>query len=128
MAARISPEDLSDDIFLVHPGKWTMVVITHLADGKMRFSELQRSIDGISQKILTGTLRELERDGAVDRTQYATIPPRVEYALTDVGRGLLDFAMAWREFVSAHYLEIELARQRYDNRSKTAAPQAFRTQ
>src|SRR5215207_2908746 len=66
--------------------KWSVLVIAMLGQGTRRFSELQRSIDGISQRMLTLTLRQIERDGLVERTVYPTIPPRVEYSLTPLGR------------------------------------------
>src|SRR5690606_27285304 len=69
--------------------KWTVLVVEHLGHGSMRFNELRRTIGNISQKMLTTTLRALERDGFVSRTIYPTIPPRVDYELTDLGRELL---------------------------------------
>ena len=65
--------------------KWTMLVMRELAEQRMRFTELLRSIDGISQRMLTRTLRELERDGLVTRDVYAEVPPRVEYEITALG-------------------------------------------
>jgi DNA-binding HxlR family transcriptional regulator len=69
--------------------KWSILVVSRLGKGPMRFNELRHVIGGISQKMLTTTLRNLERDGFVTRTAYATIPPRVDYALTPLGRELL---------------------------------------
>src|SRR5258706_8920757 len=69
--------------------KWSVYVITVLDAGTMRFTELKRAIDGISQRMLTVTLRALERDGLVERTVHAVIPPRVEYRLTPLGASLL---------------------------------------
>lgn len=69
-------------------GKWTVLIINRLSKGAMRFSELKRDIGGISQKMLTATLRELEMDGYVERTVTPTIPPRVDYELTELGRDL----------------------------------------
>ena len=69
--------------------KWTVLVVTHLGEGPMRFNELRRSINGISQRMLTLTVRGLERDGLVTRTVSPTIPPRVDYELTVLGRDLL---------------------------------------
>ena len=69
--------------------KWTVLVVTYLGEGPMRFNELRRSINGISQRMLTLTLRGLERDGFVTRTVFPTIPPRVDYELTALGRDLL---------------------------------------
>ena len=69
--------------------KWTVLIVSLLGGGPMRFSNLRRSIDGISQKMLTTTLRSLERDGFCTRTVFATVPPRVEYELTEAGRALV---------------------------------------
>lgn len=70
--------------------KWSVLVLYLLANGTKRFSELRNAIDGISQRMLTVTLRGLERDGLVSRTVYPVVPPRVDYALTDLGRSLSD--------------------------------------
>src|SRR5437588_5554596 len=95
--------------------KWTMLVITLLAEEEMlRFSELRRQIEGISQKMLTQTLRGLERDGLLTRTVYATVPVTVEYRLTDLGRSLGDTVGAIRSWAYANMDEIEAARERYD--------------
>ena len=69
-------------------GKWTVLIINKLSDGPLRFSEIKRTIGGISQKVLTATLRDLEMDGFVTRTVTPSIPPRVDYELTDLGRDL----------------------------------------
>ncbi len=83
-------DDLKSDI-LNHVGnKWSLFVIHTLGvDGRMRFSNLQKNITGISQKMLTKCVRELERDGLISRTVYPEVPPRVEYELTSLGRGFL---------------------------------------
>jgi DNA-binding HxlR family transcriptional regulator len=95
--------------------KWTLLVITLLAeDEKLRFSELRRQIEGISQKMLTQTLRGLERDGLVTRTVYPTVPVTVEYRLTDLGRSLGETVGAIRSWAYAKMDEIEAARERYD--------------
>ena len=95
--------------------KWTMLVITLLAEEeKLRFSELRRQIEGISQKMLTQTLRGLERDGLVTRTVYPTVPVTVEYRLTDLGRSLGETVSAIRGWAYANMDEIEGARERYD--------------
>ncbi len=70
--------------------KWSVLIVSRLGNGTMRFNELRREIGGISQRMLTLTLRGLERDGLVTRTAFPTIPPRVDYALTPLGRSLLD--------------------------------------
>ncbi|MGN4077938.1 winged helix-turn-helix transcriptional regulator, partial [Burkholderia gladioli] len=74
--------------------KWSLYIVATLANGPRRFNELKRGIDGISQRMLTLTLRGLERDGLITRTMYPTIPPRVDYELTDMGRTLLKPVMA----------------------------------
>jgi Predicted transcriptional regulators len=108
-----SPRD-SDEVLMVRPSKWTLIVVTNLRNERLRFNELRRSIGTISQKILTTTLRELERDGFVSRTLYATIPPRVEYELTDLGRDLLKLADELEVFFRAHRAQVEEARRRFD--------------
>ncbi len=94
--------------------KWSVLVVMLLSDGPRRFSELRRAIDGISQRMLTLTLRQLERDGLVSRTVHASVPPRVDYALTEVGetlRGPLTTLAQWSE---AHRGYISRARAAYD--------------
>jgi DNA-binding HxlR family transcriptional regulator len=90
--------------------RWTVLVIGTLQDGPRRFSEIARHVDGISQKMLTQTLRALERDGLVTRTQYPEIPPRVEYALTDLGRSLREVVVHLERWATAHIGEVLEAR------------------
>lgn len=97
--------------------KWSLQVIFHLGDGPQRFTSLKRSIDGVSQRMLTVTLRGLERDGIVSRTMYPVIPPRVEYALTPLGATLLDAAGALVSWADAHLAEVDAARAAYDARA-----------
>jgi DNA-binding HxlR family transcriptional regulator len=100
--------------------KWTMLVITSLADEDvLRFSELRRRIEGVSQKMLTQTLRALERDGLIDRSVYPTVPVTVEYRLTDLGRSLADAIAGIRTWAYANMDEIESARGRYDLAART---------
>jgi len=94
--------------------KWTLYIIATLKDGPVRFNELRRRIDGISQRMLTINLRGLERDGLVKRTLFPTIPPRVDYELTDVGRALLTPVMALVKWANANQGNIKGARARYD--------------
>ena len=96
--------------------KWSMYVIDLLGQGTMRFTELHRSIDGITARMLTVTLRGLERDGIVTRTIHPVIPPRVEYALTPMGRTLLDTIGKLVSWADSHLPEIEAARAAYDAR------------
>lgn len=107
------PQD-SHELLVVRPSKWTMVVIVHLREGTMRFNELRRTMGGVPQKSLSQTLRELERDGFVTRTAYATIPPRVDYDLTDLGRELLALADDWHRFAQRNRRAVETARRVFD--------------
>lgn len=100
--------------------RWTVLVVICLADGAMRFGELDRRIDGISQKMLTQTLRGLERDGLVTRTVHPEVPPRVEYELTESGRTLTEPLAALDTWARAHVPAIEESRRRYD--AATIAP------
>lgn len=104
--------------------KWSLYAIFALGDGTRRFTELRRSIDGVSQRMLTVTLRGLERDGIVSRTVYPVIPPRVEYALTPMGRTLLDAVGALIAWADSHLAEIETAREDYDRRLEANLPEA----
>jgi DNA-binding HxlR family transcriptional regulator len=94
--------------------KWSVLVIGLLGYRTMRFTELHRSIEGISQRMLTLTVRQLERDGLVDRTVYPTVPPRVDYSLTPLGYTLLQPVQALAEWAQSHRTDIEDARQSYD--------------
>lgn len=94
--------------------KWTVLVVIILGRGPMRFNALRREIGGISQRMLTLTLRSLERDGLLTRTVHPTVPPQVEYALTGLGRSLLVPVQAIRDWARAHALEIEAAQRRFD--------------
>ncbi len=86
--------------------KWTMLVISTLGEGPLRYSDVQASIPGISQRMLTQTLKLLERDGLITRTAYAEVPPRVEYELTDLGRSLMAAVTAMARWAVAHHDEI----------------------
>jgi DNA-binding HxlR family transcriptional regulator len=94
--------------------KWSLYIIATLKDGPVRFNELRRQINGISQRMLTITLRGLERDGLVKRTLFPTIPPRVDYELTNVGRTLLAPVMALVAWAKTNQENIQGARVRYD--------------
>jgi len=97
--------------------KWSVFVIMMLTDRPLRFNELKRMINGISQRMLTLTLRGLERDGLVTRTVFPTIPPRVDYELTDLGRGLSQPVKALGQWAFDHLPEIQGARERFDVRN-----------
>ena len=98
--------------------KWSVFVIMNLSDGPKRFNELKRMISGISQRMLTLTLRGLERDGLVTRTIFPTIPPRVDYELTDLGRGLQQPVKALGQWAMDHLAQIAAARTKFDQRSE----------
>src|ERR1700749_3939077 len=94
--------------------KWTVLVVGSLGDGPRRFNELRRALGSISQRMLTLTVRALERDGLVTRTVYPTIPPRVEYELTELGRSLLVPVKALGDWAVQNRPAIQTARQRFD--------------
>jgi DNA-binding HxlR family transcriptional regulator len=96
--------------------KWSVLIVQLLADGPKRFSELRRMIEGISQRMLTLTLRGLERDGLVTRTVYPVVPARVEYELTDLGRTLRKPIQALAKWAQENREGIRLARDRFDVR------------
>ena len=98
--------------------KWSVFVIMLLGGGPRRFNDIKRTIGGISQRMLTLTLRGLERDGLVTRTVFPTIPPRVDYELTDLGHGLSKPVVALGEWAFAHLTEIEGAREKFDGRNE----------
>lgn len=98
--------------------KWSLLVVELLGEGRLRFGELHRAVDGISQRMLTLTLRNLERDGLVSRTVYPVVPPRVDYELTPLGRSLLtiiDPLVAWTR---EHHADITAARSVFDARTE----------
>ncbi len=96
--------------------KWSVLVITLLGEGPMRFMALKRSIGLVSQRMLTRTLRGLERDGLITRTVEPVVPPRVEYALTDLGRGLHGIVDHLAEWAFEHSGDVAGAREAYDRR------------
>lgn len=102
--------------------KWSLLCVELLGDGTKRFAELRRTIDGISQRMLTLTLRRLERDGLVSRTVLPTVPPSVYYDLTPLGRSLLDAVSPLVAWARAHRDEIALARAGYDQRQLDQLP------
>ncbi len=96
--------------------KWSVLVVVLLKDGRLRFSDLRRSVEGISQRMLTHTLRQLERDGLVERTVYPSVPMRVEYALTALGETLIGPLEALAQWAESHRAVILSARAAYDRR------------
>jgi DNA-binding HxlR family transcriptional regulator len=103
--------------------KWSVLIVSRLGRRPMRFNELKREIGGISQRMLTLTLRGLERDGLITRTIFATIPPRVDYELTPLGRSLLEPVTGLSAWALKNIAKIETAREKFDNSAtrKTAA-------
>lgn len=97
--------------------KWTALVIHVLAGGTRRHGELRRQIAGVSQKMLTQTLRSLENDGLVERKVYAVVPPKVEYRLTPLGKTLIEPLEAICRWAEKHLPELEAARKRAKSRS-----------
>ena len=94
--------------------KWTVLIIRRLSNGTLRFAQLRRAVDGISQKVLTNTLRGLERDGIVTRRIYASVPPKVEYSLTNLGRSLCDLVEGICSWAEANIEWVQEARAVYD--------------
>ena len=101
--------------------RWTLLVVRELLMGSERFNELRRSVDAISQRMLTLTLRGLERDGLVTRTVTPTTPPRVDYGLTRLGSSLLDPIMALADWAESNRSAIRASRQRFDETDHLAA-------
>jgi DNA-binding HxlR family transcriptional regulator len=110
-------EDLVTGIIGQVADKWTMLILEVLEEhGTLRFKEVGRLTTGISQKMLTQTLRQMERDGFVSRKVYPVIPPKVEYSLTELGQSLSEaFCSVWK-WAQARHADIEAARQRYKER------------
>ena len=106
--------DQQTDVLMVRPNKWTLTVVTLLREERLRYNEIKR-VAGVSQKTLTQTLRDLERDGFITRTMFATIPPRVDYELTQLGRELLKLADNLHNFVVKNRDDVLAARQRFDS-------------
>ena len=104
------------DILVRVGDKWSVMVVMTLHRGTRRFNELKRDLGGISQKMLTTTLRGLERDGFITRTVYPTIPPKVEYQLTDLGRDLAVPVVALGKWAIQNRSRVLAARQHFDHR------------
>ena len=94
---------------------WSVLVVTMLADGPQRYTALAKRIEGVSPKMRTQTLRGLERDGLITRTVHAEVPPRVDYALTPLGRSLLGLVSALETWAETHIDDVQAARTAYDN-------------
>jgi DNA-binding HxlR family transcriptional regulator len=94
--------------------KWTVLIVQSLSGGTLRFAQLRRTVDGISQKVLTNTLRGLERDGIVSRRIYASVPPKVEYSLTNLGRSLCQLVGGVCQWAESNIERVDEARKEYD--------------
>jgi DNA-binding HxlR family transcriptional regulator len=116
-----------DQLLATRTSKWHLTVVLHLRRETRRFSELQRDIGAISQKALTASLRALERDGLVSRTSYATIPPRVDYVLTDLGIEALRVFEAFEAFAVRNWQSVLAARQQFDARAGGPSRPEIRT-
>lgn len=106
--------DVIRDVLARVGDKWSLLVVGLLHDHPLRFTELHRRVDGISHRMLTQTLRNLERDGLVSRRAYPEIPPRVEYAATELGRSLAEPVLGLVGWAAANHEEIIAARETYD--------------
>ncbi|GDY79299.1 HxlR family transcriptional regulator [Streptomyces avermitilis] len=126
---RRAPEDkdvtradsLAREIFSGVANKWALLIINVLGEQTLRFTEVRTAVDGISHKMLTQTLRGLERDGLVHRTVYAEVPPRVDYRLTEAGGALRDTVNGMCAWTRRYLDEIEAARRRFDAQHNDAA-------
>jgi DNA-binding HxlR family transcriptional regulator len=118
-----TPANCAAREMLVRVGdKWSVYVINVLGNaGTLRFNELRSQVEGISQRMLTVTLRGMERDGLVTRTVYPEVPPRVEYALTKLGGTLRQLVRSLVDWSGAHLKEVDAARSAYDARSRRPA-------
>jgi DNA-binding HxlR family transcriptional regulator len=109
-----NPSCPSQEILALIGGKWSMLVLCILSDAPVRTGELARRVGGISQKMLTQTLRELERHGIVQRRDYGTVPPRVEYSLTALGHSLAGLVRQIENWVESNYSRMSRAARSYD--------------
>lgn len=99
-------------------GKWTALIVYILSDKPRRNGELKKAVTGISHKVLTQTLRRLERDGIVNRKVYPVVPPQVEYSLTLLGKSVVDLLSNMCHWAKSHYPEVKKARIQYDSHSR----------
>lgn len=111
----LDPDCPSRVIFQRIGDKWASLIIQVLADGPVRFTALKKMVSTVTPKVLTQSLRTLERDGLITRTVHATVPPRVDYELTDTGRSLLVPLAQMRAWAESHVPDILKARDQYDD-------------
>ncbi|MCX5050176.1 MULTISPECIES: winged helix-turn-helix transcriptional regulator [unclassified Streptomyces] len=107
-------DSLAREIFSEVANKWALLIIEALGEGTLRFSELRGRVEGISHKMLTQNLRMLERNGLAERTVHPTVPPRVEYTLTEAGRGLRATVDGMCDWTHQYFRHIESARRRFE--------------
>jgi DNA-binding HxlR family transcriptional regulator len=120
MATTSEKEALAREMIERIADKWTMLVLDALEPGEQRFTRIREQVGHVSQKMLTKTLRQLERDGLVTRTVYPVVPPHVEYKLTPLGLGLAEsFCAVWK-WADRHGAKVQEARRRYDARPAAA--------
>jgi len=123
MTAQRAPDACrSREVLELVADKWSLYVVSVLGDGPRRFTEIKRGVDGISQRMLTVTLRGLERDGILTRTVYEVMPPHVSYRLTPLGASLLAATTPLVAWSTKHLPQIDAARARYDRRRAAASP------
>jgi DNA-binding HxlR family transcriptional regulator len=108
------PTSPSREVLGIIANKWTILVLHIINCEKVRYSQIQRKIPGISQKVLTGVLRQLEENGIITRTIYPVVPPRVEYETTDLGKTLLESLQALQNWSEMHVPQILAARKAYN--------------
>ena len=104
---------------------WSVLIVVMLADGPQRYTALSKRIQGVSPKMLTQTLRGLERDGLITRTVHAEVPPRVDYDLTELGHSLLGLVRGLEMWAETHIEDVQNARQKYDNPGVVLKPHAY---
>ena len=101
--------------------KWSMLILNRLREGTVRFNQLRREIDGISQKVLSQTLKDLERDGLIRREAFPTVPVTVEYSISDLGKTLSDTVHILTHWAEKHYDAVISSQNTYDERDKALA-------
>lgn len=102
--------------------KWSMLILNRLQKGTVRFNQLRREVDGISQKMLSQTLKNLERDGLIRREAFPTVPVTVEYSISDLGKTLSDTVHILTHWAEEHYESVIQAQMSYDIKDKTLPP------
>jgi DNA-binding HxlR family transcriptional regulator len=118
-------EELVRELLVRMADRWSLLTMEVLADGELRFSQLRERLPGISQKMLTQTLRQLERDGMVTRHVHAVVPPRVDYRLTPLGRSFAETVCNIWLWAGRHLSEVQRAREAFDQQMRTTAPPAL---